>query len=104
MSTPVTIQYFDGCPSWQRAQEHLELAAAQLGLDLDVALQRVESVDDAERLGFIGSPTILIEGTDTFARPDAPAALACRVYSTPDGLSGYPSTAQLADALAKHRA
>lgn len=62
---------------------------------------RVETIEAARRLGFIGSPTIRIAGRDPFAQPDAVPALACRLYSTPEGLTGAPITAQLVAVLAK---
>jgi hypothetical protein len=43
----------------------------------------------------VGSPSLLIEGRDPFATPAARTGLACRVYSTPDGLAGSPTVAQL---------
>jgi hypothetical protein len=46
-----------------------------------------------------GSPTVLIDGEDPFADPDAPVGLACRVYPTADELAGAPSVAQLTAAL-----
>src|SRR5664279_4763251 len=75
MSVRVTIQYFDGCPSWQAAQRRLISVAGQAGIDLDLDLQRVETLEEAERRGFTGSPTILVDGIDPFPQPGAPAAL-----------------------------
>jgi hypothetical protein len=53
-------------------------------------------------VGFTGSPTLLIEGTDPFARPGAPVALACRTYPTPSGLAGAPTIEQLSAAPVQH--
>jgi len=102
MTVTVTLQFFDGCPSWQTARERLVEAARQTGVNLDVRLEQVETLEDAERLGFTGSPTLLVDGTDMFPSSGAPAALACRVYRTPAGLAGSPATEQLAAVLAKH--
>jgi len=99
MSVRVTIQYFDGCPSWQTAQQRLISAAGQAGIDLDLDLQRVETLEEAERLGFTGSPTILVDGIDPFAQPGASAALACRLYRTATGSDGAPAPEELAAAL-----
>lgn len=95
MTVDVTVLYFDGCPSWQTALERVHSAAGQAGLRVRVATKAVETLDDAERLGFTGSPTILVNGRDPFARPAAVPALACRVYATPDGLAGSPTVEQL---------
>jgi hypothetical protein len=51
------------------------------------------------RLGFTGSPTIWLDGTDPFASPNAVPALACRVYASPDGLAGSPAVDRLVHAL-----
>jgi hypothetical protein len=99
MSVRVTIQYFDGCPSWQTARDRLLDAAQRAGIDIDLDLQRVETLDDAERWGFVGSPTILVDGVDPFAQSGAPAALACRLYRTATGLDGAPALEELAVAL-----
>ena len=99
MIVRATIQYFDGCPSWEDARSNLEAAAREVGADLDVSLQRVETDEDAERLRFVGSPTILLDGRDPFAGAGAQPALACRVYATPEGLAGSPTVAQLIAAL-----
>lgn len=100
MDVPVTIRYFDGCPSWQRARERLLEAARDADVGLVLKLERVETHEDAVRTSFAGSPTLLINGADPFA-PDLPTVgLSCRVYQTSDGLEGSPSVAQLRDALA----
>ena len=91
----VTIQYFDGCPNWQAARAAVVRAAP----GARVTLQLVESDDDAHRVGFRGSPTILVDGVDPWANPDAPVGLACRVFRTERGLAGLPSERQLLDVL-----
>jgi hypothetical protein len=97
----VRLLYFDGCPNWRDAEQRLRQALEQLGLsDSAVSLQRVETAEDAERLAFHGSPTILVDGVDPFADPATPIGLACRVYRTPDGSDGAPTVAQLTNALA----
>jgi hypothetical protein len=60
----------------------------------------VNSVEDAERLGFLGSPTVLIDGADPFAEPDATPSLSCRVYRTVQGPAGSPTVEQLVSVLA----
>ncbi|MDU0314090.1 hypothetical protein RKE38_10375 [Phycicoccus sp. M110.8] len=69
-----------------------------------MSTQAVESTEDADRLGFTGSPTILLDGTDPFPQPGEISALSCRVYTTPDGLAGSPTVEQLADALTRRTA
>ena len=93
----VTVQYFDGCPNWELADQRLR--ALQDELDLTIAYHRVETAAEAERVGFHGSPTLLIDDIDPFASDDDPAGLACRVYDTPDGPQGAPTIVQLRQAL-----
>ena len=98
--TTVMIRYFDGCPNWHEAEALLNEALAIVGLeDVKVERHQVETVNDAVRAGFIGSPTILIDGMDPFAVDGAQPGLACRVYSTPVGLRGSPTLEQLLTVL-----
>lgn len=96
----VTLLYFDGCPTWRVADERLTRALALVGApDTPVTRRQVTTPEAAERLAFRGSPTVLIDGRDPFAAPDAPVGLACRMYVTPQGLAGAPTVEQLAAAL-----
>ena len=97
----VVLQYFDDCPNWKQAAAHLDLLAAE-ARGLVVSLQRVETIEDAERLSFRGSPSILVDGIDPFAPNDAPVGLACRVYPTPNGPAGSPTLEQLRTAILDH--
>ncbi|MFP5309211.1 MAG: thioredoxin family protein [Actinomycetes bacterium] len=94
----VTLLHFQGCPSWETARDRLEELADELGFDL--ALVEVDTTEDAERLRFRGSPSILLDGVDVFAEGDEPVGLSCRVYDTPEGPAGSPTVGQLRDALA----
>lgn len=94
----VTLLYFDGCPNWKVADERLERLARELPT-LRITRRRVVTSEEAERLGFRGSPSILVDGVDVFAEPDAPVGLSCRVYATPDGPAGSPTLPQLREAL-----
>ena len=96
----VTLRYFDGCPSWRVARERLEaILREDAPFDVEPRLERVETTEDAERLRFVSSPTILINGADPFAVGGERVGLACRVYRTPDGFAGSPTTEQLRAAL-----
>jgi hypothetical protein len=59
----------------------------------------VTTTEDADRLEFIGPPTILVNRQDPFAVPGAQPALACRIYSTPSGQTGIPPLRDLRQAL-----
>lgn len=95
------VLYFEGCPNWKVARQRLNEALAVAGLTdtVEVTYQAVETPEEAERVGFRGSPTILIDGRDPWADEDAPVGLSCRIYRTEHGAEGSPSGAQLAEAL-----
>lgn len=91
--------YFDGCPNWQETDERLREAIAHAGLDVTPSYVKVETAEDAERLSFRGSPTVLVNGVDPFADASAPVGLSCRVFQTPEGLRGAPTVEQLVSVL-----
>lgn len=76
------------------------------GVDEEVRLVRVESDDDARTVGFLGSPSLRVNGRDVEAGAEERSdfGLKCRLYQTSGGLSGTPPDelvlAALADALA----
>lgn len=92
----ITLRYFEGCPHWQTVHDRLrEAIRAEDMADVQPVLERVETAGEAERLRFIGSPTILVDGRDPFAGAEAAFGLTCRVYQTPEGLAGSPTLDQL---------
>lgn len=95
----IEIRYFDGCPNWREAERSIRGLVAELGLQADMTLTRVETSEEAERLTFRGSPTILIDGHDPWGDPDAPVGLSCRIYRTESGIAGAPTEAQLREVL-----
>jgi hypothetical protein len=92
----VTVLYFDGCPNWQVADERLREALKLADRD-DVRVEHrlVSTPEEAQAAGFRGSPTVLVNGQDPFADPDAPVGLSCRVFRTEAGLAGAPTVEQL---------
>ena len=93
----VTLLYFDGCPNWQVLDERLRALSAELGFA--VMYERVETPEEAAARQFIGSPTVLVDEHDPFARGHEPVGLACRIYQTPQGPAGAPTLDQLRAAL-----
>ncbi len=94
----IEVQFFDGCPHVTKAfdlvkkyqHEHPEVL---------VSYTQVGNNDQAETIGFRGSPTILIDGKDLFQQPipDQPS-LACRFYA--EGLPEYDQFVELIQKLA----
>lgn len=100
MVTTVTVRYFDGCPNWPEAVQLVRSVLDDAGMSsVPVGLEAVETESDAQRLAFLGSPTILIDGRDPFDPGGATVGLACRVYPTSAGLRGVPSRSDLKSAL-----
>jgi hypothetical protein len=97
----VELLFWEGCPSHPAALADLRAALAERGLDPDgVVVREVVSDDDARREGFVGSPTIRLDGVDVVDPGDEPPALNCRVYRLRDGrFSPVPDPADLRAAL-----
>lgn len=95
----IEIRHVDDCPNWRETENRVRRLTAELGIDAAITVRRIDTTDEADRLGFQGSPTVLVDGVDPFALPAAPPALACRIYRTEDGLAGLPSEQQLRSAL-----
>ena len=94
----ITLQHFESCPSWETTDRHLQTLIDRLGLDVAVRYQLIETPAAAAEYGFRGSPTVLVDGVDPFADPDAPIGLR-RVYRTDSGFAGSPTLDQLEDAI-----
>ncbi|MFE4173846.1 hypothetical protein ACFRR7_17650 [Streptomyces sp. NPDC056909] len=96
----IEILVVPDCPSEKLAAERLRSALNDVGLHGTTFTTRtIGDAEEAERIGFTGSPTILIDGQDPFAEPGRTAGLSCRIYRTPDGLAGVPGHDQLRQAL-----
>jgi hypothetical protein len=101
-SPRVVLQYFEGCPGWQTATDRLLEALRLAGMGkLEIQLQKVATPEEADRIGFGGSPTILFDGVDLFADASPSVGYACRLYRTAAGAEGAPSLSQLTERLAE---
>ena len=92
----VTIQYFEGCPHWKLADERVRrviegVPAGEVTLEYEL----IDSPETAERVGFHGSPTILVDGRDPFVTGIEQIGMSCRVFRTEDGIQGAPTEAEL---------
>jgi Polyketide cyclase / dehydrase and lipid transport len=88
----VEILYFEGCPNHEAARTVVERVSGQLGIEPELRLVEVPSEEAAQRLHFLGSPTIRVEGEDVdpHASERRDYARSCRVYQTESGLAGQP--------------
>lgn len=91
----VVLQYFDDCPNWRAVDDHLRALVREF-TDVVVTRHLVDTPEEADRVGFRGSPTILVDGVDPFVTESDPVGgLSCRIYETPDGPAGSPTLEQL---------
>ena len=94
----ITLQYFNGCPNWEVLDQRLAEVVNDRS-DVRVIRQLVETPEDAVRLGFHGSPIVLVDGIDPFADERTHVGLACRMFRTPAGIAGSPTVEQLREAI-----
>jgi hypothetical protein len=101
----VELLWWRGCPSWEEALAVLREEMRALGLDPDaVSVREVDTDAGASQAGFVGSPTIRVDGRDVQDPGDEPAGLTCRVYRLRDGrISPLPDRADVREALAAAR-
>ncbi len=97
----IQFLWWDECPSHPEAWQRLQDVLAELEVDAQVERIHVSSDEDAERYGFPGSPTILVDGADI--DPGAsrlPSRLTCRLYYQENGRpSPLPSRAMIRRAV-----
>lgn len=82
----IEILYFPGCPNREPAARRVRDVAAREGLAAEILEIDVSDERMATALGFLGSPTIRIDGLDIepAARGAQSSGLSCRRY--PGGL------------------
>jgi hypothetical protein len=97
--TEVELRYFDSCPNWEVAERRLKEAMKAAGINETITYTQVETLQDAERRQFIGSPTILVNGADPFQPENTEPGLACRLFATEDGRQGSPTVNEIRAAL-----
>lgn len=98
----VELLYFDGCPNAEVAEQALRQALVEEEVEEQIVTVAVESDEESQRLRFPGSPTIRIDGEDAFPLSDRESwTLACRTYTTPEGLRGAPTVEMLRSVLSR---
>jgi len=95
--TRVRLLHVPGCPGAELLLRRLaEPGFGEVQVDREVVADETE----AAAAGMTGSPTLLIDGMDPFAAPNAVPSLSCRLYRDEhDRLGAAPSAAQLRWAL-----
>lgn len=97
----VQILYFDGCPNHHPAIALVERVSRELGIEPELQLVDVPDQEAAQRLRFLGSPTIRVGGVDVDPRTQErdDYALSCRLFQTEAGISGQPDEMWIREAL-----
>jgi hypothetical protein len=99
----IEVLHIEECPSWVETGKRLETALAATGhATTTITFRLIRTPEDASRVPFAGSPTITLDGRDVFPSDGRTTDLACRIYSTPAGLAGLPTTEQLQEAITSH--
>ncbi len=96
------LLWWTGCPSTEEALGELREEMTAAGLDPEsIVVREIADEAEAERAGFVGSPTIRVDGRDVVDPGGEPAGLTCRVYRLSDGrVSAVPDRAVVRAALA----
>ena len=97
----VEVLYVEHCPNIPAALALVERVAVELGLAVVVRTNMVTDQTTAERVRFVGSPTVRVDGCDV--DPEGELAgeytLECRLYWHQHHLAGYPQEHLVREAL-----
>ncbi len=101
----IRFLYFEDCPSHEEALNRLHKVMQEEGIEEEIQIIKVETEEQAQENHFIGSPTILVNGSDIV--PPTPVTrygLACRAYTLEDGrISPLPSYEMIRWAIRRAR-
>lgn len=85
--TFIEIQYFNSCPNSDEMISRVGKAIKQLDMEIEYKEILIESAEEAQKVKFRGSPTLLINGIDLENLPEPEMGnMSCRYYR--DGLPG----------------
>ena len=88
----VEILYFSGCPNHPGAVDRVREVLMQEGTHAEMVEVEVKDVEAAQQIGFLGSPTIRVDGRDVepAARAVRGFGIMCRTYSDGGRRTGVP--------------
>ena len=97
----IQVLYFAGCPNSAPSLSLVREAVLDSGVEAEIAEVEVLSAEEAQELGFLGSPTVRVDGLDV--EPGARAAthfgFGCRTYVDAGRRTGTPPAAMLRSAI-----
>jgi len=83
----VEVLLFDGCPHAEAALQMAHAVAQRLDPGITVERVDVNTPESAKQLGFLGSPSLRVNGADIEGRNASTGRLCCRSY---EGGAGVP--------------
>jgi hypothetical protein len=88
----VEILFFPGCPNHAPAVDSVREVLAQEDPQAEMVEVEVRDMATAQRIGFLGSPTIRVDGQDIepAARAERAFGLSCRTYIDGGRRAGVP--------------
>jgi hypothetical protein len=97
----IEILCFPDCPNYLPAVEHVQVALQEEHASAEIKHVQVLDAATATATGFLGSPTVRINGIDIepSARSGGNAGMCCRTYGAGSGRAGAPSVALIRDAI-----
>ena len=96
----IRVLTFEGCPNCEATRRLVQETVNELQIPAEIESMQVDGEDEAQRHGFLGSPTIQIDGQDIeVGRRGGKATFACRLYRTLNGVSGVPPRSLLIAAI-----
>lgn len=103
-ATSITFLFAPGCSNSGPALRLLRRVLAEEGCRARLAVRPILNEDDAIRNGFLGSPTILIDGVDVEGPPihREPPHLRCRIFRPHGACPGVPDASLIRRALYTH--
>jgi hypothetical protein len=97
----IEVLYFDGCPNHKPAVERVQQLLRDEGAVAEVVEVNVSDGSIAQKVGFLGSPSIRVNKLDV--EPEARAArdygMMCRTYAVDGRREGLPSREMLRQAI-----
>jgi len=102
----IEILYHEACTHHPRTIRDVRHVLAEEGVEADVRLINITSVEEAQRRGFVGSPTIIINGEDIEPAPQRELGHtrgSCRMYHHEGKLLVTPHKELIRQAIRKHR-
>jgi len=97
----IEVLYFDGCPNHKPAVKQVQQLVREERVSAEVLEVNVSDASIAQKVGFLGSPSVRVNGLDV--EPEARAAreygMMCRTYSVGGRREGLPSREMLRQAI-----